>query len=269
MRQVLTIAGSDSCAGAGIQADLKTFAALGVYGLSVITAVTAQSTRGVTHVLEIPPKCIVQQMEAVFSDIPVHGVKIGMLPSTEAIDAVSGQLRRLHPANVVLDPVLASTDGTPLLPPQALGTLLEALFPLCRLVTPNIPEAERITGMGIRSIRDMETAARLIHAKGSNAVLIKGGHAAFSPTDVLFDGTQARHFEGRRIPADRPVHGTGCTLSSAITAHLARGKSLPQAISDAKAYVAAGMKRALIIGRGSAVLDHFHGGGRSVPGKLA
>jgi hydroxymethylpyrimidine/phosphomethylpyrimidine kinase len=257
-RQVLTIAGSDSCAGAGIQADLKTFAAHGVYGVSVVTAVTAQNTQGVYHVQEIPAESIIRQMEAIFADIPVHGVKIGMLPSAAAINAVCGQLRQLRPANVVLDPVMASTSGAPLLQAPAMDMLLDELFPLCRLVTPNIPEARRITGRGIRSIRDMETAARLIHERGPAAVLVKGGHATFSPTDVLFDGARVHRFEGRRIPQVN-AHGTGCALSSAITAHLARDTGLGMAVAEAKAYVTACMERAMVIGKGAVLLDHFQG----------
>jgi hydroxymethylpyrimidine/phosphomethylpyrimidine kinase len=266
MRQVLmSIAGSDSCAGAGIQADIKTFAAHGFYGVSVVTAVTAQNTKEVCHVLEIPPESIIHQMEAIFSDIPVHGVKIGMLPSTAAIHAVCGQLRRLRPTHVVLDPVMTATSGTPLLPAQAMGTLLEELFPLCRLVTPNIPEAQRITGRNIRSIRDMETTARLIHGRGARAVLVKAGHAPFGPTDVLFDGKKIHRFEGRHIP-NANVHGTGCALSSAITAHLALGASLRQAVAEAKSYVIACMERAMAIGRGAAVLDHCLCAGGAHPG---
>lgn len=255
-RQVLTIAGSDSCAGAGIQADLKTFAAHGVYGMSVVTAVTAQNTRGISHVLEIPAESITRQIEAIFSDVPVHGIKIGMLPSTAAIHAVGALLRRLGAANVVLDPVMVSTSGAALLPAQATETLLEVLFPLCRLVTPNIPEAQQITGRTIRSPLDMEKAARLIYDRGPRAVLVKAGHAPFDPTDVLYDGVRMHRFEGKRIRKGS-VHGTGCALSSAITAHLARDAELKEAVAEAKAYVAACMERAMSIGGGAALLDHF------------
>lgn len=257
MQNALTIAGSDCCGGAGIQADLKTFAALGVYGLSVITAVTAQNTQCVLDVLNVPPATIIRQIEAVFSDIPVHAVKIGMVSTAEAILAIASQLRRFQPNHVVLDTVMVSKSGYPLLGTDAIGLLVDKLLPLATLVTPNIPEAALITGIPIQSIPDMEKAARRLFEMGGANVLLKGGHAAFDPTDVLFDGIRFFHFQTKRVMT-KNTHGTGCTLSSAIAANLANNDSLQTAVAKAKNYVTRCIDHALSIGKGAGPLHHFH-----------
>lgn len=257
MKHVLTIAGSDSCGGAGIQADLKTFAAHGVYGMSVITAVTAQNTRRILAVQEVSPEVIAQQLEAIFTDIPVHAVKIGMVSTMDAILVIASQLQRFQPSHVVLDTVMVSKSGYPLLGPKAIGLLVEKLLPIATLVTPNIPEAELITGIPIHSLSDMETAARKLFETGAAGVLLKGGHATIDPTDVLFDGNRFFHFPGRRIMT-KNTHGTGCTLSSAIAANLAKNDSLHTAVANAKAYVTGCIAHALSIGKGAGPLQHFY-----------
>lgn len=257
MKNALTIAGSDCCGGAGIQADLKTFAAHGVYGMSVITAVTAQNTQRVIDVQDVSPLIIRRQIEAVFTDIPVHAVKIGMVSTVEAILAISSQLNRFKPNHVVLDTVMVSKSGYPLLGPKAIGLLVDELLPIATLVTPNIPEAERITGIDINSLPDMEKAARRLFEMGAASILLKGGHAAFDPTDVLFDGIRYSHFPGRRIMT-KNTHGTGCTLSSAIAANLAKNDALHPAVAKAKKYVTLCIENALSIGKGAGPLHHFY-----------
>jgi hydroxymethylpyrimidine/phosphomethylpyrimidine kinase len=257
MKHVLTIAGSDCSGGAGIQADLKTFAAHGVYGMSVITAVTAQNTQGILAVQDISPEVIAMQLEAVFTDIPVHAVKIGMVSTAEAILAIAAQLKRFQPNHVVLDTVMISKGGYPLLGSDAIGLLVDKLLPIATLVTPNIPEAELITGITIQSIPDMEKAAHRLFEIGGANVLLKGGHAAFDPTDVLFDGIRFFHFPGRRI-LTKNTHGTGCTLSSAIAANLAKDNSLQSAVAKAKNYVTLCIENALSIGKGAGPLHHFY-----------
>jgi hydroxymethylpyrimidine/phosphomethylpyrimidine kinase len=256
MKNALTIAGSDCCSGAGIQADLKTFAAHGVYGLSVITAVTAQNTQCVLDVLNVPPAIIIRQIEAVFSDIPVHAVKIGMVSTAEAILAIASELKRFQPNHVVLDTVMVSKSGYPLLGSDVIGLFVEKLLPLATLVTPNIPEATFLTGIPIQSVTDMEKAARRLFEMGGNNVLLKGGHAAFDPTDVLFDGVRFFYFRKKRV-LTKNTHGTGCTLSSAIAANLAKNDSLPNAVAKAKDYVTLCIHHALSIGKGAGPLHHF------------
>ena len=252
----LTIAGSDSGGGAGIQADLKTFSALGVYGMSAITAVTVQNTTSVLGVQEMPPAIVAGQIDAVFSDITVDAVKIGMLFSAATITTVAGCLRRWRPRFVVLDPVMISKSGHALMQPEAGATLQRELLPIASLVTPNIPEAEAITGMSIRSRSDMEKAARAIVALGAKAVLVKGGHSAGDADDLLFDGRRCHWLPGVRL-AVRNTHGTGCTLSSAIAALAARGVALPEACQQAKDYVRGAMAAGLEIGHGCGPLHHF------------
>lgn len=256
MKHVLTIAGSDSCGGAGMQADLRTYAAHGLYGMSVITAVTAQNTRGVLGIQNISPNMIAQQLEAVFTDIPVHSVKIGMISNVDTIQVIAAALERFQPQHVVLDPVMGSTSGTPLLDPDAVALLIRRLVPLCSVVTPNIPEAELITGMRIRNLSDMEKAARRIHQRGQAAVLVKGGHLASGATDILFDGTRHTRFPGPRIMT-RNTHGTGCTLSSAIAANLAKNASIQNAVAQAKKYVTHCIETALDIGHGAGPLNQL------------
>lgn len=256
MEHALTIAGSDSCGGAGIQADLKTFAANGVYGMSVITAVTAQNTTGVIAVEDISPNLIAKQIEAIFEDIDVHSVKIGMLSSTYAIMTISDMLSKYNPPNIVLDPVMISKSGYSLLKPDSIEALKEKLIPLALVVTPNIPEAEVLSAIKIRSITDMKRAACIIHKIGPKYALIKGGHLESDPIDILFDGKTYTYYKSKRI-ATKNTHGTGCTLSSAIAANLAKGVLVPEAIAIAKKYVHSAIRHSLSIGKGAGPTNHF------------
>lgn len=256
MRRALTIAGSDCSGGAGVQADLKTFAAHAVYGLSAVTAVTAQSSTGVHAVHDLPPAVVEQQLAAVFADGLPDAVKIGMLARAETVQVAADVLRRSRPAHVVLDPVMVSSSGHALLHPQGKQTLITALFPLCDLVTPNIPEAEDLTRLAISTIAAMEQAALQISRLGPRAVLVKGGHLDGDAVDVLFDGQCFRHFRKQRIP-ERETHGTGCTLSAAIAANLANGLPLPQAVARAKDYVSMAIMYGRRIGPGRQVAGHM------------
>ncbi|HEY8383183.1 MAG TPA: bifunctional hydroxymethylpyrimidine kinase/phosphomethylpyrimidine kinase [Microvirga sp.] len=257
----VTIAGSDSGGGAGIQADLKTFSALGVYGASVITALTAQNTRGVQGIHDVPPAFIAQQIDSVFSDLAVNAVKIGMLSQPAVIEAVAAGLKRHGATKVVLDPVMVAASGDPLLAPEAVETLRRVLIPGALLVTPNLPEAAAILG---EPIAEGEAAMRAqgerILALGPQAVLIKGGHAeGEDSTDVLVDASGIRRFTSRRV-STRNTHGTGCTLSSAIAAGLAKGLALPEAVEAGKAFISAaiGASHRLKIGHGHGPVHHFH-----------
>jgi len=257
MRNALSIAGSDSCGGAGIQADLKTFAAHAVYGLSVITAVTAQNTCGVFAVQDITPKVIMAQLDAIYSDIPVQAVKVGMVSRRETIMALAEALPRYRPVNLVIDPVMVSKSGYHLLQSEARGALIAMLLPLADLVTPNIPEAEEIVGHRITSLPEMEAAARHIVSLGARAALVKGGHLAGDAVDVLFDGEELSHFSSPRI-FSKNSHGTGCTLSAAIAAQLARGATLKEAIRLAKAYISLAIEHAFPLGKGVGPTHHFY-----------
>jgi hydroxymethylpyrimidine/phosphomethylpyrimidine kinase len=256
----LTIAGSDSGGGAGIQADLKTFAALGVYGASVLTALTAQNTKGVFAVHEVPAEFIAAQMDAVFSDLAVSAVKIGMLGGAAAIAAVAAGLRRHRARNVVLDTVMTASSGGKLLRDDALDAL-RALIAQARLVTPNLPEAAILTGAeAARDEEEMYAQAQKLLALGAGAVLIKGGHGSGSESvDILVEGTSRTRFAAPRIET-RNTHGTGCTLASAIAAGFARNLSLVDAVHQAKAFVTAALEAAdrLEIGSGSGPVHHFH-----------
>lgn len=256
MRVALTIAGSDSGGGAGIQADLKTFTALRVYGMSVLTALTAQNTGGVLAVHEVPAAFVSRQLEAVLADIPPHAAKTGMLLSGPVIEAVAGALRERPLPHLVVDPVIYAGSGEPLLRPDARSMLVEELFPLTTLLTPNLEEAALLSGLRVTSPADMRRAARRLLSMGPKAVLIKGGHLEGPATDLLFDGERFRDFSSERIPLPR-VHGAGCTLSAAITAWLARGEELEEAVLRARAYVVGAMREALSLGRGSPLLDHM------------
>lgn len=260
--KALTIAGSDSGGGAGIQADLKTFSALGVYGASVITALTAQNTRGVTAVLDVPPTFVTAEIDAVFSDIGFDAVKIGMLSQAPVIRAVRAGLDRWNAKNVVLDPVMVATSGDPLLAPDAIASLREELLPRADIVTPNLAEAAKITDRAIATNRDeMVAQGRAILAMGARTVLIKGGHGeGGAAEDVLVDAHGAHYsFSAPRHPTDN-THGTGCTLSSAIAAGLALGLDLVQSVRAAKAYLTAAIRTAdrLGVGHGHGPVDHFH-----------
>lgn len=257
MKHVLTIAGSDTCGGAGIQADLKTFSAQGTYGMSVITAVTVQNTQGVFGCQDIEPEIIRGQIDAIFTDITVSAVKIGMVSKIETINAIADKLEEYQAVNVVVDPVMISKSGFDLMQPEAKETLIRRLIPLAYIVTPNLPEAEVITGMKIDDLQSMEAAARAIHAMGAKNVLLKGGHLAGDATDLLFDGTHVIKLESERI-ATKNTHGTGCTLSSAIAANLAQGKDVVEAVRIAKAYITTAIAHSLDIGKGVGPTNHFY-----------
>jgi hydroxymethylpyrimidine/phosphomethylpyrimidine kinase len=254
---VLTIAGSDSSAGAGIQADLKAIAANGGYGACVITAVTAQSTRGVTAAAELDLDLIRAQADAVFGDLKVAAVKTGMLASAAVIETVAKVLRDWRPPHYVLDPVMVSKTGFALLRPEAVAALAETLLPLATLVTPNVHEAQVLTGTRIRTLAEAEEAGRRLVAAGAPAVLVKGGHLEERPaTDVLVTPTGVRMFSGEHVDA-RHTHGTGCTYSAAIATQLAHGRSLEDAIVRAKAYVTEAIRAGLPVGQGIGPTDHF------------
>jgi len=258
----LTIAGSDSGGGAGIQADLKTFAALGVYGASVITALTAQNTRGVAAIHEVPAAFVAAQIDAVFSDLAVGAVKIGMLGSADVVTAVAARLDRWQAKNAVLDPVMLASSGERLLAPEAVEVLKRDLLPRARVITPNLPEAAALLDAAVASDeREMRHQAARILELGAAAVLIKGGHGGGAESvDFLFERGRGIHrFAAPRIAA-RNTHGTGCTLSSAIATGLAKGQSLDAAVHDAKDFVTAAIAAAdqLAVGHGRGPLHHFH-----------
>ena len=255
--KAMTIAGSDSGGGAGIQADLKTFAALGVYGTSALTAVTAQNTIGVTAVHEVPTNIIAAQIDAVFTDIGADAVKTGMLASSSIIECVASELRRHAIPWLVVDPVMVAKSGDPLLWEDAVDTLRTWLVPLASVVTPNIPEAETLTGMKITSDAEVRRAAEDIVAMGANAVVVKGGHREGPAADLFYDGSLFQEFSAPRI--DTPnTHGTGCTFASAIAAGLARGMSVLDAVGLAKEYVTEAIRRSLPVGAGHGPLNHFY-----------
>lgn len=252
---VLTIAGSDSSGGAGIQADLKTMISNGVYGMSVITALTAQNTTGVTGILDINPEFVGKQLDAVFTDIRPDAVKIGMLSSDEIIEVISKKLIEYKAENIVVDPVMVATSGSKLIADEAIETMCDRLFPLAKVITPNIPEAEILSEMEIKSSDDMIEAAKKINKKYGCAVLCKGGHSLNDANDLLFDGGNSYWFNGKRI--DNPnTHGTGCTLSSAIASNLAKGKTLVESIENAKEYISLALAQMLDLGKGRGPMDH-------------
>lgn len=257
MKTALTIAGSDSGGGAGIQADLKTFAAHGVYGTSAITALTAQNTIGVTSIQAVPAEFVIAQIEAVADDIGCDAVKTGMLATAAIVEAVAAAVEELELPNLVVDPVMVAKGGDRLLDDDAVHALRTTLLRLARVVTPNVPEAEALADMSITSVAHMRDAARRILRFGSAAVLVKGGHLPGDiVTDLLVDGTHAIEISGPRV-AGRHTHGTGCTLAAAIAARLARGESLEQAARGAKEYVAGAMQHGIDLGAGHQPLNHF------------
>lgn len=257
MKNVLTIAGSDSCGGAGIQADIKTFSALGTYGMSVITAVTAQNTSGVLDVRELDEDIIAKQIECLFDDIEIHGVKIGMVSSIAIINTIADSLKKKNAVNIVVDPVMVSKSGCHLLRPESRQALVERLFPLALLVTPNLFEAEVITGERIETLGQMEGAAIKIHKMGARNVVVKGGHLTGDAIDVYFNGQSFKHIKGVRIDT-KNTHGTGCTFSSAITAYIAKGKPIPEAVSLAKDYINGAIQNSIELGHGVGPTNHFY-----------
>lgn len=253
--RALTIAGSDSGGGAGIQADLKTFAALGVYGMSAITAITAQNTLGVRDAFELPIPLIEEQIDAVLEDIGADAAKTGMLSSAAIIEAVAARARRWN-LRLVVDPVMVAKGGAPLLRPEAVATLRAALLPLAEVVTPNLHEAQVITGRPVETLDDMREAARAIQALGPRAVVVKGGHRASDPVDVFYDGERLVELREERIETPH-THGTGCTFSAAIAAHLARGLALAEAVAEAKRYITGAIRHAPGLGHGHGPVEHF------------
>lgn len=266
MPTVLTIAGSDSSAGAGIQADLKTFAALGVYGTSAITAVTAQNTKDVTAVQELPPDMVAAQIDAVVTDIRPDAVKTGMLADASIVEVVADRVREHGLPNLVVDPVMVAKSGDRLLREDAVAALRDLLLPLCAVVTPNLPEAEVLSGHSIASDDDIRRAAEEIVGLGAGAVVVKGGHRpdgrpsgreAAEAVDVLYDGSAFREYSAPRIDTTS-THGTGCTFASAIAAYLARGEPLTEAVGRAKEYLTEALRRAYPVGGGHGPVHHFY-----------
>lgn len=257
MKHVLTIAGSDSCGGAGIQADLKTFSALGTYGMSVITAVTAQNTIGVQNVRDMDVDIVREQIDCLFDDIKIHGIKIGMVSNIEIIDTIGDCLKDKNANNIILDPVMVSKSGCNLLKPESKDELIKVLFPLALLVTPNLFEAEVITGDKIENISQMEEAAKKILNLGAKNVVVKGGHLTGDAIDVLYDGKSFEYIKGARI-ATKNTHGTGCTFSSAITAYIAKGYSMLDAVKQAKIYINGAIENSIDLGHGVGPTNHFY-----------
>lgn len=258
LKQVLTIAGSDSGGGAGIQGDIKAMSANGVFALSVITAVTAQNTEEVTNVFELPVSIIAAQLDAVFDDFEIAAVKTGMLSSAAVISTVVRLLKPQQVGQLVVDPVMISKSGQALLKPEAVEALTKDLFPLALLVTPNVHEAQQLSGIEIKTLADARRAAKVIAQFGCRHVLIKGGHLiAERGTDLLYDGRFFQIYKGEFIDTTH-THGTGCTFASAITAQLARGKSVPDAVQAAKTYVTEAIRHSLAIGHGKGPTNHFY-----------
>jgi hydroxymethylpyrimidine/phosphomethylpyrimidine kinase len=258
IKQVLTIAGSDSGGGAGIQADIKSMSANGVFAMSVVTAVTAQNTEEVTDVFELPTSIVAAQIDAVFDDFDVAAVKTGMLSSAAIVETVARMLKPQNVTNLVVDPVMISKSGHLLLKPDAINAIKGQLFPLALLVTPNIHEAQQLSGIEIKTLADARRAAKIIHGFGCKHVLIKGGHLPTDrATDLLYDGRFFNVFKGEFINTPH-THGTGCTFASAIAAHLAQGKSVNDAIQAAKTYLTEAIRHSLAIGHGTGPTNHFY-----------
>lgn len=255
MRKVLTIAGSDSSGGAGIQADIKTITAHKMYAMSAITALTAQNTTGVYGVLDTPPEFVAKQLDCIFTDIVPDAVKIGMVSNSEIIRTIASKLKEYDASNVVVDPVMVSTSGSKLLSDEALSALTESLLPLGTIITPNIPEAEVLCGFSIEDKEGMEKAARQIAQRLDTAILIKGGHLSGTASDLLYVKGKSTWFEHPRVENPN-THGTGCTLSSAIACNLADGRGLAESVRQAKEYLTGALKAKLDLGKGSGPLDH-------------
>ena len=255
MKTALSIAGSDSCGGAGIQADIKTMTLNGVYAMSAVTALTAQNTTGVSAILEADADFLEKEINAVFEDIFPDAVKIGMVSSSALIEVIAQRLKFYQAENIVVDPVMVATSGAKLINDSAINTLEEKLLPIADVITPNIPETEVLSGMKISDKDDMEKAAVSIGEKFKCAVLVKGGHSINDADDILYSNGKITYFKGKRI--DNPnTHGTGCTLSSAIAANLAKGYSLEKSVERAKEYISGALGAMLDLGRGSGPMNH-------------
>ncbi len=257
MKTALTIAGSDSSGGAGIQADIKTMAANGVFAMSAITALTAQNTTGVTGIFETTPEFLAAQLDAVFTDIYPDAVKIGMVSSAPLIRTIAERLRFYEAKHIVVDPVMVATSGSRLLRDDAMQALTEQLLPLAEVVTPNIPEAEILSGLVITDAAGMEAAARKISEQYGCSVLCKGGHKVNDADDLLWRNGSGKWFRGERIQNPN-THGTGCTLSSAIASNLAKGYDLDTSVERAKEYISGCLSAMLDLGRGSGPMNHMH-----------
>lgn len=255
MKTALTIAGSDSSGGAGIQADLKTMISNGVYGMSAITALTAQNTIGVYGIMDVTPDFLAKQIDAVFTDIFPDAVKVGMVSNSELIEVISKKLQEYAAKNIVVDPVMVATSGAKLISEDAIEVLEKKLFPLATVLTPNIPEAELLAGIKINNKQDMIRAAELIGTEYKAAVLLKGGHSICDANDLLYRNGECVWFEGKRINNPN-THGTGCTLSSAIASNLAKGYNLDRAVAKAKEYISEALAAMLDLGKGSGPMNH-------------
>ena len=256
MHKILTIAGSDSSGGAGIQADIKTITAHKMYAMSAITALTAQNTTGVYGIMEATPEFVANQLDCIFTDIYPDAVKIGMVSNSEIISVIAEKLGEYGAKNIVVDPVMVATSGSDLMQGGAEDTLIKKLIPLATVITPNIPEAEVLSGMKIETHSDMENAAKIIAEKTQGAVLIKGGHLTDTADDLILANGKAVWLKSERI-SNPNTHGTGCTLSSAIACNLAAGKDIETAIKNAKEYITDALKAGLDLGKGSGPLDHM------------
>lgn len=255
MKTTLTIAGSDSSGGAGIQADIKTMISNGVYAMSAITALTAQNTTGVSAIMEVTPEFLEEQIKMIVTDIMPDAVKTGMVASVRLIEVIADSIIKYKLKNIVVDPVMVSTSGSKLITDDAINTLKEKLLPLATLITPNIPEAEILCGFSIKSKDDMEKAAKDIFKKYGCAVLLKGGHNLNDANDFLLSKDEEIWFKGKRIENSN-THGTGCTLSSAIASNLAKGNSLKEAIKNAKEYISGALRSNLDLGKGIGPINH-------------
>ena len=255
MNTALTIAGSDSCGGAGIQADIKTMTAHGVYAMSAITALTAQNTTGVSDIMEVTPEFLGKQLDSIFEDIFPDAVKTGMVASSELIRVIAGKIKQYNAKNLVIDPVMVATSGSKLISDDAIGTLKNELLPLATVITPNIPEAEVLSGLKIESQDDMVNAAKLIYETYGCAVLCKGGHQINDANDLLYRDGDYKWFNGKRINNPN-THGTGCTFSSAIASNLAKGEKLDDAVLYAKNYISGALAAMLDLGKGAGPMNH-------------
>ncbi len=257
MKKVLSIAGSDCSGGAGIQADLKTFSAHGVFGMSVIVSVVAENTSRVIDIQDITPDMIEKQIDAVFEDIEVDAIKIGMLSTKPCMEAVAKKMEEYKPKNIVIDPVMYAKNGCSLMDDNSIETLIKVVLPYADLLTPNIPEAEKISNTKISNKENMKIAAKLIYEMGCKNVLIKGGYYIENSLDVLYDGKEHYYFETKRIDT-KNTHGTGCTFSSAIASNLALGMTMSTAIKQAKKYITTAIEHSLDIGKGNGPTNHFY-----------
>ncbi len=257
MKKALTVAGSDCSGGAGVQADLKTFSALGVFGMSVIVSVVAENTSRVIDIQDVTPDMIGKQLDAVFEDIDVDAVKIGMLSKPDCMRIVAKKIREYSAKKVVVDPVMYAKDGSALMSSEFIDVFIDEIIPVSYLITPNIPEAEIISGIKIKNFDDMKEAAEIIYGFGPKNVLIKGGHSEGDAVDVLFDGKDFSTFVAKRIYT-KNTHGTGCTLSSAIAANLALGKDVYNSVLLAKEFITTAIEHSLDIGKGFGPTNHFY-----------